>query len=284
MYIEYSGKMVTIMSCSDCNVNCKHCYISYTGNFSAENLLSTVLHLKKKYIVRINGSEPLIHPQYIASFKAIGQYGPLTNGLIFQNNFTYLKEIKEAGMSEIHISYHFDIHDKVSSVDKEYLECLFEEIRKHGLKLIIMCTLSKENYERIEYYCQEAVRLGAKGIKFTNLLKQGNAQSIKSISTLSKDDLIKFFKLLKLVRLKYDKSELNIKRCGSFGPDLAYNSNFRCIAGVDNVCITPDYKVYPCIFLSKPGMEIGYFDGERIYIDYSYVNKGDQCIVKELLN
>lgn len=29
---EFSGRNVTIMSCSDCNTRCKHCYVSYKGN------------------------------------------------------------------------------------------------------------------------------------------------------------------------------------------------------------------------------------------------------------
>ena len=35
---EYQGKNVIIMLCSKCNINCKHCYIKYNGNFSPEEL------------------------------------------------------------------------------------------------------------------------------------------------------------------------------------------------------------------------------------------------------
>lgn len=162
MYIEYVGKLVTVMSCSDCNVNCSHCYISYTGNFSAEDLKNTVLLLSERYDVRINGAEPLIHPDYLDSYAAIRQYGPLTNRLVFRDNYNYLDDIKNAGMKEIHISYHFDFHDKVSIVSKSYLEELFKEISRRGLDLILMCTLTKENYKSLDLYCSEAVRFGAK--------------------------------------------------------------------------------------------------------------------------
>lgn len=43
---EFEGKEVTIMTCSNCNARCKHCYISYEGNFEQKdlyNLCSTLV-------------------------------------------------------------------------------------------------------------------------------------------------------------------------------------------------------------------------------------------------
>lgn len=47
--IEYTGKQVTIMSCSDCNANCEHCYISYSGNMSGEDLVKMCQAFKNVY-------------------------------------------------------------------------------------------------------------------------------------------------------------------------------------------------------------------------------------------
>ena len=33
---EYDGKYVTLMLCSKCNINCKHCYVKYKGNFDKD--------------------------------------------------------------------------------------------------------------------------------------------------------------------------------------------------------------------------------------------------------
>ena len=41
-YHIYEGEKVIIMSCSDCNVKCKHCYVSFKGNFTREKLLEVV--------------------------------------------------------------------------------------------------------------------------------------------------------------------------------------------------------------------------------------------------
>lgn len=49
---EYSGNRVIIMTCSDCNTRCKHCYISYKGNFDDEKLYQICNDLSKRYWVQ----------------------------------------------------------------------------------------------------------------------------------------------------------------------------------------------------------------------------------------
>ena len=76
MFKEYTGKNVTFMSCSDCNTKCKHCYISYKGNFSGEELYSLAKQLMTKHErIVINGTEPLIHPEFYDTYKLIYQLG-----------------------------------------------------------------------------------------------------------------------------------------------------------------------------------------------------------------
>ena len=52
---EYNGKIVCIMSCTKCNAKCEHCYISYDGNLSVEELYDMVSFLKDRYEIYING-------------------------------------------------------------------------------------------------------------------------------------------------------------------------------------------------------------------------------------
>lgn len=41
-----------------------------------------------------------------------------------------------------------------------------------------MAIITSENYEKIEDYCELAYRVGAKAIKFTNFVNQGNAKNL----------------------------------------------------------------------------------------------------------
>ena len=124
---EYQGKIATIMSCTKCNINCKHCYISYTGNLSGEELYDMVDKLKDKHEVYINGSEPLMNKDYLKSYTLSGYSSPITNGLVFYNNYDYIDELKKAGITNLRISYHFDMHDEISQVPRSFLEELFKD-------------------------------------------------------------------------------------------------------------------------------------------------------------
>ena len=87
------------------------------------------------------------------------------------------------------------------------------------------------------------------------------------------------------MRKKYDKNILKIKRNGLFGNDPNNMScNFNCIAGVDEVVITPNGKVYSCIFMTKPGYEIGHYVNGKILLDYQLDNNGDRCIAHDIFN
>ncbi|MBE7075309.1 MAG: radical SAM protein [Clostridiales bacterium] len=284
MVKEFQGKYVTIMSCSDCNIKCKHCYISYGGNFSGDQLYEMVSTLQNKYEVMINGTEPLMHKEFLKSYKLINIKSPITNGLVFKDNYNYIDELKQCGINELRISYHFDLHEQISQVDKAYLENLFKEIRKRGLKLCLMCSITSNNYKNIPIYCKKAVALGATAIKFTNFLSQGRAKNLDSNLILSQKQIYEFFEIINEVRTVYDKNILEIRRCGSFGNDLNHKCNFKCDAGIGGVCITPDCNVYPCIFLCKKGNEIGYYKDGKIYIDTDLKFNSTTCMAKDILN
>lgn len=91
----YDGKIVAIMSCTKCNAKCEHCYISYNGNLSGDELYDMVNKLKDRYEIYINGSEPLINREYLKSYTLSNYYSPITNGLVFYNNFDYIDELKK---------------------------------------------------------------------------------------------------------------------------------------------------------------------------------------------
>ncbi len=78
---------------------------------------------------------------------------------------------------------------------------------------------------------------------------------------------------------------LKIKRNSLFGQDNNNpNCNFKCVASIDEVVITPNGNVYPCIFMTKPGYEIGHYKDGKIFLDYQLDNNGDTCIAHDIFN
>lgn len=54
----------------------------------------------------------------------------------------------------------------------------------------------------------------------------------------------------------------------------------------NQVILTPDNNLYPCIFLAKPGYEIGRLIGDTLWINDEWlnINDGNQCYAKEICN
>lgn len=276
-YHLYTGKIVKILSCSNCNANCKHCYISFNGNFSAQQLTEVVNNLIERHEVRINGTEPLLHKEYLEALKKTRQQLILTNGLVFRNNYEYISELLNYNINTIGISYHFDIHDSISPVNREYLDVLFQEIIKRGLEVQIMTTITSQNYQNILKYCEYCYNHNIRKIRFTNFINQGNATKLDENLILDDKERQTFFQTIDEARNIYPKNILEIQRCGSFGKNESSDKTFKCDAGINSVVMTPDLKVYPCLFFAKPGNEIGYYQDGQIYISNNYENDETQC-------
>lgn len=289
--VEYNGKKVIIMCCSSCNLSCEHCYISYEGNRTAEDLLDVVRNLKDKYEIALNGAEVLTNLGYLKAYQELGQKYILSNGLAISRNPKIIDKLLEHGIESVSISYHFGIHDQISLIPSEELEEVFKKLKEKDFNFRLMTTITTKNYHMIEEMCDKAYELGAKGIYFTNFMLQGNALNIEDRNLVLSDEQINsFFKQLMKCREKYKKEELLIERDAEFGRNkLSTHDNFNCPSICDLVVLTPDNNVYPCIFLAKPGNEIGIYQDGKIYVDEKLLStvhqyNGSTCFAKETCN
>lgn len=280
---EFEGSTIMIMTCSNCNTKCEHCYIGYTGNFDGDKLYDLCTIWKKKYNIILNGTEVLIHPEYFSSLKLIHQPKILTNGIAINTNPNILDTLIDCGVEMILLSYHFGIHDKISKVNKDMLKNTIDLIVSKGLSVKLMVTITKDNYLLLNEICERVINLGVHNLKFTNCLKAGNATNLSN-NFLTQEQINEFLELLKVQRHKYPRELLNIERCGTFGKN-PYNSNFSCIAGTDIVAITPDLKVYPCNFLARAGFEIGYVSSDnKVIISKAPLHSGNECLSTNIYN
>ena len=135
---------------------------------------------------------------------------------------------------------------------------------------------------KIVQYCNEALSYGACRMRFTNLLNQGAAHELDNGLFLDSSDINQVLEAINSARTMYRKEVFYIERCGSFGPFP--KSHFHCPAGTNTVFLTPDFKVYPCLFLAKPGYEIGFYKNGAIYIYDGYNNDGNYCLALNVLN
>ena len=222
-YLEYTGKSIKIMTCSNCNMKCKQCYIAYKGNFESKQLYNVVKLLRKKYEILLNGTEPLLN-NYLDTYKISNEKLILTNGLVFKNNIDLVDQIKDAGISRVCMSYQYEIQKDIESVSLNYLDDIFPKVREKGIDVEMMCTITSKNYNKLDEICKKAISLKANYLYMIEYMYQGNAQT-KMDGDLKLTDEMRdeFFQNLKLVREKYNKEDLYIYRSGNMGDDTVNN-------------------------------------------------------------
>ena len=284
--VEYKGKEVILMACSSCNIKkCEHCYISYKGDKKPDDLKKLASLLVDDYKVYINGAEVLVNKEYIDSYRIVNQNWILTNGFEIYRNPDILDYLRDRGIEIVEMSYHFGIQDKISKINNAMLEKNIEYLKTKGMKYKLLVTINSDNYNKLDKMCEKAVSLGAYGIEFTNLLNQGNAKNMDSSNLLTSEQISKFFEQLLIVRKKYSKEQLVIDRSGLFGKNKnSRTCHFNCPAGRNMVVITPDNNVYSCLFLAKPGLEIGKLVAGKILLNDYIDNDGSLCLAQEMCN
>ena len=190
---EYEGKRITIMCCSKCNCKCTHCYISYDGDIDPKVLEKMCKTLNEKYTLIINGTEVLLNKNYLKSLNISKQRRVLTNGIVIHNNYELLHEVYETGVDSVALSYHYGIHSDISSVAYQTIVDDIQLIKKAGLNVTLMCTISKGNYDKVLTICEETLKLGVHHIRFFNYLKTG-------FVNIDENDIFKNWKCLKFAR------------------------------------------------------------------------------------
>lgn len=257
---KYNGKYITIMLCSQCNNSCKHCYINFSGRFTEEELSRMIPILKQNYTILLNGTEPILFPEYYKYFKEVNEHRIITNGIEILKNSNVLNQLLQNGINEVWLSYHFKIQDKISNVSEQELIKIVEILKKNNFIVKLMCSLSTHNYQSISKICTRAIKMGVDKIKFTNFISQGNARNNFNCSEfLNQNQINLVLEEIDNARKNISRDELVIQRCGTFGPNPRKN-NFQCLAGQDMIVITPDKKIYDCVFNISDDSCIGYVD------------------------
>lgn len=277
--VEYTGSRVIIMACSSCNLNCSHCYIGYQGDFTVEKLRKIATHfIEQGKLVRIDGAEVLINPDYLDVYKLVDQDWIMTNGVAILKNPQLIQRLKDCKIKNVYTSYHFNITEELNTISTERLNEVIKLLNKADINVILMVTITQNNIKDIKEMCDEAYKLGTRGIEFNKIFLQGKARGRNNLLP-TEEELITFFKDLKESRDKYDINEFVIRRSGTFGKDRYLDkNNFRCSCGVRKVTITPDGKVYGCTCMSKPGYEVGELIDGRIYLYGDYENDRSWCM------
>ena len=288
---HYQGEEITLLLTSKCNTKCKHCYISYSGNFEPDVAREIIeIQQGRGFRVDLNGAEILTNLEYLPLFKLTGADTIMSNGLILYNDEDIYRLLQKNGIRNVELSYHFFIHDTISKVPTYVVESVIEELRMRDFNVVLNTVITSQNYKQLPEMCEASVNLGVSKIRFNNFLLQGKALKNRFKSfVLSNNQILEFFDLLYNLRAQYDEKVLYIDRSGLFDCDCGAErkNNFFCPAIREDLTITPDFKIYPCFYLA--GMDehqIGIYDKHEIILFEDKLAKysNDHCFARTILN
>jgi MoaA/NifB/PqqE/SkfB family radical SAM enzyme len=132
--------------------------------------------------------------------------------------------------------------------------------------------------------CEKSIPLGINELQLLRFVGVGRGSHLKEMA-LTPEHLSVFFEKVKEARKKYQKTVLEIRPHGNFGPGLSSlgkmlaKENKYCPAGIGAVAIDPQNNVYACPFLMQPENKIGVLKEGNIIIEKNLLNgRRDTCI------
>lgn len=283
-YTEFSGEKITICLTSACNIKCKHCYIDYSGAWDIQELKELIPIWRQKYKVSLNGAEPLTNLEYLNLYSLAGYHNIFTNGKAIVDNPNIMEHMKRNGIDHVAISYH--LGSEVSPLSTQMVERAIFLLVNSGFEVEIMTTISKQNYKQIDSICDKALELGAKQLYLLNYIKKGNGVNGDKY-VLSADEIKEFVTTMTRIREKYPKEQLYIQRAGLFDSQKYITKDcFECYA-CRHAVITPEKKIYPCIFCIDANYQIGHLEGQTLLVSPSSIDAlplGNGCLACNIYN
>ena len=162
------------------------------------------------------------------------------------------------------ITINFIGKDRIYNLLINYLNTILRNmciLLEYEVPLGIHFLITKINYLDFPNIVEFAETYGIKYVSFLRLVKHGRAVKYWNELTLSEKDWFEFFRKLEWYLLDYNKNVVLRFGCPinwffllrpvTVTEKIMSNPNiklgFKCVGGVEHICITPDLSIYPCV-------------------------------------
>ena len=242
---------------NNCNYKCPHCRAYQEYYKEDENMESIIINEiidSKVMLVNISGGEPLLNPRIFDIAKRLNEeniYLMLsTNGYFYSK---YRKNIVESGIKYVQISLDGpkELHDKFRGIHGAYEKAVeaLKMAKEDGLRTQMNVTITSSNVENLEWNYNKAKELKVDKVFYRRVVPYGKAKINKHVLP----DKEKYFNKIKYLS-ELDSEELKIAIDDPVISVLKHNDNteyIACGAGINNLGISSEGDVYPCIFLRE---------------------------------
>lgn len=199
-----------------CNLFCRHCWISpgfsqsATNGIPLEHLKKTILEAKTIGLqsVKLTGGEPLLYRHINALLTFLAGEGIAviieTNGTLFDRHI--LETLQSCQVDQISVSLDAatkTIHDEIRGV-KECFDRALDGLRllsEYGFSFQIIMTLQRKNSQEIQALVSLAKELGAGSLKINHLVPCGRGKEVfRNRENLRPDELILLYQTVERER------------------------------------------------------------------------------------
>lgn len=124
----------------------------------------------------------------------------ITNSLAIKNNPELPTILAKFGIKYVGISYHFNTHQNISSIDISVIHSAIHTLKQAGIIVDIRTTIDTRNFNKVKQMCEAAVALGVDGIKFTNLMNTEKVLTWNENYALSAAEIEQFLNEVEIQR------------------------------------------------------------------------------------
>lgn len=240
---------------NNCNYHCPHCraFQEYEEDDELiENRIINELINSKVLLVNISGGEPLLNPRVFKICKKLSDnnihVGISTNGWYYEK---YRTQIVESGIKFIQVSLDGpqQLHEKFRGVANSYNRAIkaLKLAKDDGMFTQMNVTITSNNIDTLKWNYDKAKQLGINRVFYRRVVPSGKAETNRYVLP----DISKYYKsIIELSKLTTDElivsiddpilSVLNNKSSGNY---------LGCGAGINNLGISSNGDIFPCIFL-----------------------------------
>ena len=202
-----------------CNLSCRHCWISpgfsqgATNGIPLEHLKKTILEAKTIGLqsVKLTGGEPLLYREINAllTFLASEDIAVLieSNGTLFERRV--LETLRLCQVDQISVSLDAatkEIHDEMRGVEGGFDQTLkgLSLLSEYEFDFQIIMTLQRRNSQETQELISLAKELGAGSLKINHLVPCGRGERVfRNRENLSPDELILLYQTVERERFSH---------------------------------------------------------------------------------
>jgi len=263
-----------------CAGRCKHCYQSDTES-DAELPVDALKHIADGIMgavsgpvtINITGGEPLLYQcshgvfdlmAYLSEFHNLGELNIITSTSgMDRQTIRDLKALPKLAYVKVSLEFHDPLINDSIRWPGHYAMTLgnIRKLADAGLRVIVMTTLSKQNYQSVAGLCALAESLSTHGVIFERFVPLGRGATTMRDSVLTAKE---WREVLSAIAGIAGEETGELSPYKAFWVDGATVSGAPCCLGPTSMALMPDGTVYPCRRVPTPAGKLPDDGMERI--------------------